>query len=711
MKWSTGCRAGSAYALKGSGTRPDWRAAFEQAIGNQSGIVSARANTWCASLVIQYDATVVADEEVLQRLANTVVVVARLDEEEAEIEPKAAASRVPRLVTWAKDVMPTWLPPLLGAAALAATLLRLPSMVPRLLLAAAVVPIVGRAGHGIFHDRRLNVDALDSGAALAMIVTGSTGAGAVMAMLIGVGEFVRDLTARRSQAIMADLLGLKGRSAWVVRGRSRVRVPAEQVRAGETVVVYPGDLIVVDGEVIRGRASIDQRSITGEAMPAEVAAGDSVYAASVLLDGKLYLTCQASGEGTHASKAVDLMHSAPIYETRMQNYASLMADRFVVPTFIASGLLYLVTRNLTRALSLLIMDFATGIRVSAPTAVLASMQRAARRGVIIKSGASLERLAAVDAVVFDKTGTLTYGEPEVTKVIAVNGLHEDEVLQLAAASEQRLNHPAARAVVRFADARSLPIPDRGDSSHKPGLGVVAEVNGSRMMVGNRALIEAEGIEMGPVEAAQRATRARGESLAYVAKDNTIVGLISYADPLRTEAREVIAALRRRGVREVLLVTGDGEAPAAAAAREAGITDVISKAFPSDKADIVRRLKDEGRTVAVVGDGINDSAALAYADVAISLGAGADVARERADVVLSDDDLMRLPDAIDTARQAMGLVKQNLTIVGVPNALGMGLATLGLAGPVISTFLNNGSAVVAALNSLRPLHAGNGAAVR
>jgi P-type Cu2+ transporter len=660
--------------------------------------------------VIEYDVTAVTESEVLYTLGKIAVAVSPAEESDPDVEANASVPRVPRLVTWAKEALPSWLPPLLGAAALGATLLRLPSMVPRMLLAAAVIPIVGRAAHGLFQDRRLNVDALDSGAALAMIATGSTGAGAVMAMLIGVGEFVRDLTARRSQAIMTDLLGLKGRSAWVVRGRSRVRVPAEHVLPGETVVVYPGDLIVVDGQVIRGRASIDQRSITGEAMPAEVAPGDDVYAASVVLDGKIYLTCQASGEGTQASQAVDLMRTAPIYETRTQNYASLMADRFVVPTFIASGALFLVTRNLTRALSLLIMDFATGIRVSAPTAVLASMQRAARRGVIIKSGASLERLAAVDAVVFDKTGTLTYGEPHVTKVIAVNGLKEDEVLSLAAASELRLNHPAARAVVRFAHRRSIPIPDRGDSSHKPGLGVVAEVNGSRMLVGNRALIESEGIEMGPIEAAQRATRARGESLAYVAKDGTIVGLISYADHLRAEAQEVIAELRRRGVREVLLVTGDSDAPARAAAKAAGITEVISKAFPADKAEIVQRLKAAGRTVAAVGDGINDSAALAYADVAISLGAGADVARERADVVLSDNDLMRLPDAIDTARQAMGLVRQNLAIVGVPNALGMGLATLGLAGPVISTFLNNGSAVVAALNSLRPLHANNGAAV-
>jgi Cu2+-exporting ATPase len=235
---------------------------------------------------------------------------------------------------------------------------------------------------------------------------------------------------------------------------------------------------------------------------------------------------------------------------------------------------------------------------------------------------------------------------------------------------------------------------------------VAVVDGYRTIVGSRALIESEQVGMAPVEAAQAETRARGESLAYVARDGTIVGLISYADPLREEAPAMIAALRRRGVREVLLVTGDGEAPAQAAASAAGITRVVSRALPTDKADIVRRLKDKGRTVAVVGDGINDSAALAHADVAISLHAGTDVARERADVVLTDNNLWRLPEAIDVARGAMGLVRQNLTIVAVPNALGLGLAATGLAGPVLATLLNNGSAVVAALNSLRPLLSGS-----
>jgi heavy metal translocating P-type ATPase len=662
------------------------------------GIVNVRSNTWCASMVVVYDADTLSLQEVERTLRRAVV--APLPP--AGIPPAASptADRLARLAAAVERVAPPWAQLAISAGALAASLLALPPLVAAGLTTAAVVPMLGRALGVAARERRAGVDTLDSTAAMLMISQRHLAGASLMATLVGLGEFIRARTARRSQALMADLLGLAGRSAWVVQGNRRMRVPAEQVTVGATVVVYPGDMVPVDGIVRAGRATVDQRSLTGETMPVELGPGDRAYAATVLLDGKVYLECQAAGAKTRAGVVVDLVRAAPLYETRSQNHAARMADRLVVPTFLLAGLGFAVTGSLTRAASILIVDFATGIRIAAPTAVLASMQRAARRGILIKGGAALEKLASVDAVLFDKTGTLTQGEPEVTRVVAVNGWSPDEVLSLAAAAEQRLRHPTARAIVRHAQRAGLRIPDRAASAYSLGLGVQAEVCGRKILVGSRRWLEAHAVAL--AEAKASTSRLRGGSLSFVAINGELAGLIAYRDAMRPDAAEVVAGLRRRGVRDIVMVTGDNEAPAQVAAAAAGIDQVIAGVFPEQKVEVIHGLQAHGRTVAVVGDGINDSPALAYADVAIAMHGGADVARERADVVLTDDSLLRVPEAVDIARAGMRLVRQGYMVIGGSNTVGLALAATGLIGPTGATLANNGTAVLAALNSLRPL---------
>lgn len=676
---------------------------FVKAFMANAGILSVRINHWCASAVITYDPTMLT----LQQTRSTLDGVRLLPPPAlgSAIEPelvRPSQRGISAMIASVSRIAPAWAQFTAGGLAFGAALLNLPAAITSGLVMAAVGPMIGRALRVMIGERRLGVDALDGAASVLMVTQGSLAAAGFMAMLVGLGEFIREQTARKSRAMVDDLLGLAGRTAWVVHGDQRVRVPADQVRIGETVVVYPGDFVPVDGLVLRGQAAVDQRSLTGESMPVEIGPGDHAFAATVIIEGKIYLCCEAAGDATRAGTAVDAVKSAPLHETRTQNYAAAIADRLVVPIFLAAGVTYALTGNLARAASILIIDFATGIRISAPTAVLASMQHAARHGILIKGGGALERLASVDAIMFDKTGTLTRGEPEVTAVIAINGLTADQVLLLAAAAEQRLRHPAAHAIVRHARRQGLTIPDRGESAYSLGMGVRAEVDGITVLVGSRRLMESEQIDMTPVEVAQRTVRARGDSLGYVAVDGRLAGLVAYHDPLRPEARAVIAALRQRGIREIVMVTGDNDAPARASAAEAGIDNVVSGVFPEQKAEVVRAMKARGRTVAVVGDGINDSPALAHADVAISLHGGADVARERADLVLTDDNLRRLPEAIDIARSAMALVRQNLAVVAAPNIAGLGLAAAGMIGPAVATVINNGSAVVAALNSLRPL---------
>jgi Cu2+-exporting ATPase len=480
-------------------------------------------------------------------------------------------------------------------------------------------------------------------------------------------------------------------------------VSADALVAGDVVVTYPGELLVVDGLVLRGRALVDQKTLTGESTPVMKRTGDTVYASTVVADGKVYVQAQAVGAQTRASLIVHLLEDAPLHDTRLANYARRYADRMVLPTFLLAGGLLALTGDVARAVSVLIIDFATGIRVSAPTTVLAAMTAAVHADILVKGGRALEQLAAVDTLVFDKTGTLTGGTPRVTQVHVLGSTaSRDEVLRLAAGAEQRLTHPAAEAIVHAAQRTGLPIPERGDSRFAIGLGVRAELEGSIVLVGSVRYMAQQRVALGDeaLELAGRAGR-QGVSTVFVARDGELIGAVCYADVPRPEARRVLEALRARGIKHLVMVTGDNSHVAGVVARQLGIEQVEAEVFPERKAEIVRELQARGRVVGVIGDGINDSPALAYADVSISLKAASDVARETADIVLHGD-LEGLPVAVDIAREALGLIRQNLVIVGAPNAAGLLLASLGVVGPVAATALNNGSNVAAALNGLRPL---------
>jgi Cu2+-exporting ATPase len=354
-------------------------------------------------------------------------------------------------------------------------------------------------------------------------------------------------------------------------------------------------------------------------------------------------------------------------------------------------------------MSMLIFDFSTGIRIAAPTAVLSSMHRAGRRGILIKNGAALERLSLVDAIIFDKTGTLTSGEPRISRVATFDGRSENEVMSYASAVEQRQHHPASRAIIKWASQQNLTVFERSDSQNLRGMGVKAIVEEHVVLVGSKRLMEVEKIDMSAVGKLELELAEQGESLAYVAIDQKLSALVAYKDQIRQEAALAITQLKRLGIKKLVMATGDGEQVASMIAHTAGITDVLSRAFPEQKAELVKQLKAAGYTVAVIGDGINDSPALAHADVALSLHGGTEAAQHGSDIILTDGDLRRLPEAIKISRSAMGLVRQNLSLAMVPNSAGLFLAAVGLVGPAGSTLLNNGSAIVAALNSLRPLY--------
>lgn len=395
------------------------------------------------------------------------------------------------------------------------------------------------------------------------------------------------------------------------------------------------------------------------------------------------------------------MQQAPVHDTRMENYATKFAQKAVVPTLLLGGAVFAATRNPARAASILTLDFATGIRVSVPTTVLAALTYAARRGILIRSGRALEQLAEVDTIVFDKTGTLTKGE---ATVIGVESFHPDtstmRVLELAASAEQRLTHPVAEAIVRYAEAQQVEILPRSKWDYQLGLGVSAEIDGEKVYVGSDRFLLQQGIDVHQLNGHEK----QANSGIYVGSNGTLQGKIIYSDILRPESREVIADLMTVEGVEVHMLTGDNKRTATAVAAQLGITpaNTHAEAFPEQKATVVRQLHEQGKTVAFVGDGINDSPALAYADVSVSFASGSEIARETADVVLMQNDLHGLLEAIEIARKAKQLIRQNTGIVAIPNVAALAIAVLFGLNPLAATVVNNGSTVVAGVNGLRPI---------
>lgn len=672
----------------------------------KEGITGVRCNCWCYGAVVEYDRKVWSQEQLLEVLEQLTYGDSENNEPaplvQITVKPNAIG-QISHFFSVVETLLPPWLQVSLGVLSFSSAILKLPFFVSKVLLAISTAPIAFRALRTALVERKMGIDALDGAAASVMLVNGKFIEAGLMTALIGIGEFIRERTTRRCEKMVSDLLGLSGRSAWLIRGSKRVCVAADEVKVGDTVVVYPGDMVPVDGVVTGGEAAIDQSKLTGEAIPVEVRSGATVFASTVLVEGKIYVRCEATGSETKAGQVLQCVENAPIHETKIQNYASAIADKAVVPIFFAATICFAITRDVSRLMSMLILDFCTGIRIAAPTAVLSSMHRAGRRGILIKSGAALEKLASVTAIVFDKTGTLTSGEPKVEAVSRFNGHTEEEILAFAAAVEMRLHHPAARAIVKAAQQQGLTIPERTTSKFLRGLGAKAIVGTHEVLVGSKNLMTSEGIIIEDARESELCATKLGESFAYVAIDGKVAGLIRYSDRLRPEVISAIRQLKRLRVKKLVMATGDIEQAANKIAAKCGIDEVIARAFPEDKAKLVQRLKSEGHIVAVIGDGINDSPALAYADVAISLHGATDAAQQSADIILTDDNLERLPEAIRIARSAMALVQQNLAMAVIPNAGGFAMAGLGLLGPAGATILNNGSAITAAINSLRPLY--------
>ncbi|HXM54625.1 MAG TPA: heavy metal translocating P-type ATPase [Candidatus Dormibacteraeota bacterium] len=561
-------------------------------------------------------------------------------------------------------------------------------------IAACGLPILRRAWRSL-RRRQLTIDVLDVTAVGLLIGTGGLLAAGVSVALIEASDRLRERAAGRARHSIRSLMGLSAGGIRVRRNGSEPRVPAESVIVGDEVVVYPGESVPVDGVVVTGSGSVDTSSWTGEPLPRRVESGVAVLTGSALVDGRIVVDVTATGDDTRAARLAAAMEAALAGETRVSDLALRIADRFVLPVLAGSGLAFLTTRQLERVIAMLIFDLGTGIRVSVPTTVLTTMVVGARQGVLFKSGQAIEELARADVVVFDKTGTLTSSDVSVHGIVPADSVHPDAVLRLAAAAEGHLAHPIARAIRGMARRRALRIVEPERLRYHRGGGVEAVVDGRLVLIGDLRLLWDHGVVDAP-------ERPPDHLAVHMALDGMYAARIRLEDTVRAGAAGTIQQLRRMGMKRIWLASGDRRAAAAAVSRRLGLDGYDAQLMPEDKVAIVARMRAEGRRVVVVGDGINDAPAMAEADASVALPRGADLTREAADIVLLNEDLDGLLTALRLARTAMTIIRQNVALVAVPNAFGMLLATLGLLGPLAAAVLNNGSALLAALNGLRPL---------
>jgi heavy metal translocating P-type ATPase len=579
--------------------------------------------------------------------------------------------------------------------------------IPPLLIGGVVIvgaiPVFKRAWESIQQDRQLTIDFLDGLAIALHTFQGHFFAPSFMLGLVEGGEAIRDMTARGSERASLDLLDCLNKTAFVIRDGQVVEIATQDVVVGDHVVVYPGDQIPVDGIVLDGTGIIDQCKLTGESVPVTRGNGDEVFASTLLVDGTLTILAERVGNNTRAGVIVNLMQAAPVHDTRVENYAATVANQAVLPTLLIGAGVGLFSGNLNRAVALLTLDFGTGIRVSVPTTILSVLTYAARNGVLIRSGRAIEILAKIDTVVCDKTGTLTIGHAGVNDIDIMDRFGKEDVLCYAASAEKGLTHPIAEAIVHHAKDTGVELKECEEWEYKVGLGAYAKIDGMTIIVGSPRFMKQENIDLEDYDRRYPDAKSGGQSLVYVAGDGKLLGVIRYSDPPRPESREVIRELKSMGI-TVHMLTGDVQRVATSIASNLGIhpSNVTAEAFPEKKVEVVKAIHDSGKTVAFCGDGINDSAALAYADVSVSFAGATDIARETADVVLMEDDLRGLIMAVKCARQAMDIIWQNTAIVAIPN-LGALLSGIFFAlDPILAVVINNGTAILAELNGLRPL---------
>ena len=561
------------------------------------------------------------------------------------------------------------------------------------------LPIILEAVVGLVTQFDIKADVLVSLALIASVCIGEIFAAGEVAFIMQLGGLLEELAVARARAGIEKLVHLTPQTARIITDGAEKIIPAEQVKVGDVLRVLPGETVPVDGTIISGQTSVNQAVMTGESLPVDKTVGEEVSSGTVNQFGAFEMKAAKVGEDSSIQRMIRLVQSADAGKAKIVGLADRWATWIVGIALTAAALTWLISGNIIRAVTILVVFCPCALVLATPTAIMAAIGQATKHGVIIKSGEALEKMGKVDTIAFDKTGTLTHGTPQVTQIKSLSDDTETHLYALAAAAEQYSEHPLGKAIVRCyrQSADAAPLLNASDFKMLPGQGVLAFVQGREILAGNEKMLAENGIAH-TAEREEEALLAKGSTIVYIAADRRLAGYIALSDTVREESADMIKALYRIGVTPVLL-TGDNENTAAAISEQLQIQEVHANCLPEDKLGYIDAFQEKGVSVCMIGDGINDAPALKKANVGIAMGGvGSDIAVDAADIALVDDEVKELPHLVSLSRKMMKTIRLNLIFSMALNFAAIVLAITGVLNPVIGALVHNAGSVLVIINS-------------
>ena len=568
------------------------------------------------------------------------------------------------------------------------------------------LPVLKNGIYSLIQNKRPNADTLSSTAIVSSIILGSERTALTIMILEKFAELLTVYTMKKTRGVIKDMLSVGENYVWKQSddGNTAKKVPIEEISKGDFILVQTGEKISVDGTIEKGEAIIDQSAITGEYMPVTKKAGEEVFAGTLLKSGNITVKAEKVGDDRTASRIIKLVEDAAFNKADIQSYADTFSAQLIPLNFLLAGIVYVSTRNLQKALSMLVIDYSCGIRLSTATAFSASINTAAKNGILIKGSNYLEELSKSDTVIFDKTGTITEGKPKIQtlKTFGKN-MKDNRMLVLAAAAEETSSHPLANAILNEIKNRGLKIPKHKESVIKVARGIETFVNKDIIRVGSLKYMEENDISLEVASDIVKGMQNRGEIVIYVAKNNDLIGVIGVSDPPRENIKKAMNRLRNQGIDDIVLLTGDLRQQAETIASRMSMDRYESELLPEDKAKDILKFRSIGSKVIMIGDGINDAPALSYANVGIALGSSrTDIAMEAADVTITSDDPLLIPGVIGLAKNTVKIIKQNFAMAIGINSFALVLGATGLLPAIYSSILHNSITILVVGNSLRLL---------
>lgn len=680
------------------------------------GVRNVRINIPASSVVVNFDEAKTTSDNILAAVeeilaAHSLGILQREREErnrllvqERDLHEEALSTLITRSAVSGTLLLGTWL----AKRAVPATMFGRLTCFPGLGALALALPLF-KSGIGAFKRSMLpNADTLSAMAVLSSVLSGKAASALTVLFLHDLAESMTVYTMNRTRNAIRDMLSVENETVWHPLnnkiGNPLQKIPAKDLSCGDIIVVHSGEKICADGVILSGRAVINQSSITGEFEPVSREAGGKVFAGTLVVDGTITCEVKSAGENTTVSKIIKMVEDAGSKKALVQNYADKFSTALVPLNIGLAALVYAVTKDMNRALNMLIIDYSCGIKLSTAAALSAAINTAARQGVLIKGSGVIESMSNADTLILDKTGTLTEGKPCVESVVPLTDkFTQSDIISYAAAAEETSKHPMAAAILAKAKHEGIAIPRHGDVNTIVGRGVFTNIGDATIRVGNKKFLNECGIHTHPMREQASALFAKGENVVFVSKNAEIAGLVGIRDPLRENMKKALNRLRNIGVDDIVLLTGDLEQQADVVARRLGVDSYEYELLPEDKAKVVLRMQARGNKVVMVGDGINDAPALAYADVGIALGkTRTDVAMEASDITISGDNALMLPGIYGLSKYTMDVVRQNLfAAVGI-NTLGLVLGALGTIPVIFGAVMHNASTILVVANSMRIL---------